>query len=76
MIDNRRKVGFNAPIHALLDPSDPTTRASLLDDSPIFDLVQRDAVIDLLDKDYLPNSENKFLFSFINAKIFLEEFAA
>jgi len=28
----------------------------------------------LLQKNYLENSESKFLFSFVNAKLFLEEF--
>jgi len=28
----------------------------------------------LIDKDYLENSESKFLFYFLNAKIFMEEF--
>jgi asparagine synthase (glutamine-hydrolysing) len=76
VIDSRRKVGFNAPIHALLDPRDPETRAELLGESPIYAHVRREAIEQLLDKEFLPNSESKFLFNFINAKIFLEEFAA
>jgi asparagine synthase (glutamine-hydrolysing) len=76
VLDSRRKVGFNAPIHALLDTRDEETRAMLLDDSPIFELVRRDAIEELLDKSFLPNSENKFVFNFVNSKIFLEEFAS
>lgn len=75
ILDNRRKVGFNAPIAALLDTRDPETRAALLADGPIFELVRRDAVEALLDKELLPNSESKFLFNFVNSKLFLEEFA-
>jgi asparagine synthase (glutamine-hydrolysing) len=74
VLDNRRKVGFNAPINALLDTTDPEVRGAVLDDSPIFDIVRKDAVEELLDKDFLPNSESKFLFSFVNSKLFLEEF--
>ena len=74
ILDNRRKVGFNAPILELVDVNDQPTRNWLLDDSPIFDLLDRTAIKNLIDQDALTNSRSKFLFSFINAKIFLEEF--
>jgi len=74
IVDNRRKVGFNAPIEALLDAREAETRAAVLDDSPIFEIVRKEAIEELLDKDFLPNSESKFLFSFVNSKLFLEEF--
>ena len=45
-------------------------------DSPVFDIIRRDKVARLLGKRDLPNSESKFLFYFVNAKIFLEEFGA
>jgi asparagine synthase (glutamine-hydrolysing) len=76
VIDNPRKVGFNAPIHDLLDTSDARVRDALLDDSPIFDYVRRDRIKALIQRSVLPNSESKFLFYFVSAKIFLEEFAA
>ena len=76
VLDSRRKVGFNAPIHALLDTADPTVRGELLADSPIFDVVRRDAIERLLSRSgELPNSESKFLFYFVCAKLFLEEVA-
>jgi len=75
VIDNPRKVGFNAPILDLLDVADPKVRGALLDDSPIFDLVRRDRIETLIGRASLPNSESKFLFYFLNAKMFLEEFA-
>jgi asparagine synthase (glutamine-hydrolysing) len=75
VIDNPRKVGFNAPILDLLDVADSEVRAALLDHSPIFDVVRRDRIEALIGRRALPNSESKFLFYFINAKIFLEEFA-
>jgi asparagine synthase (glutamine-hydrolysing) len=75
ILDNRRKVGFNAPIHSFLDVNDPQTRASLLADSPVWDHVRRDRIEQLLTKSDLPNSESKFLFYFVCAKLFLEEFA-
>ena len=76
VVESRRKVGFNAPIFSYLDVKDPDTRAQLLDESPIFDHVRRDRIEALIDADFLPNSRSKFLFYFLNSKIFLEEFAA
>jgi asparagine synthase (glutamine-hydrolysing) len=76
VLDSRRKVGFNAPIRALLDTADPAVRAELLADSPIFDVVRREPVEQLLSsREELPNSESKFLFYFVCAKLFLEEVA-
>lgn len=74
VLDNPRKVGFNAPIGSFLDTRDRSVRAELLDASPIFSIVRRDRITDLLDHPgVLPNSESKFLFSFISTKMFLEE---
>jgi asparagine synthase (glutamine-hydrolysing) len=75
-LDNRRKVGFNAPIESLLDADDPQVRAELLEDSPLFDVVRRDKLEQLLDKRNLPNSESKMLFNCLCTKLFLEEVAA
>ena len=75
ILDNRRKVGFNAPIRDFLDVNNPDVRAYLLDDSPIFEHIRRDKITALLDKPELPNSESKFLFYFTSSKLFLEEYA-
>lgn len=76
ILDNRRKVGFNAPILDLLDVNDPEVRRWLLDDSPIFTQVRRKSIAAMLSHRHLPNSESKFLFNFVNCKMFLEEFGA
>jgi len=76
VLDSRRKVGFNAPITAFLDTRDPEVRDALLDRSPIFDHIRRDRIEVLLDKEFLPNSQSKFLFYFLSSKLFLEEFAS
>jgi asparagine synthase (glutamine-hydrolysing) len=73
ILDNRRKVGFNAPIMDLLDPEDRRTREFLLDDSPVFDLVRKDKIEALLKSDDLANSASKFLFYFVNMKMFMDE---
>ena len=74
ILDNYRKVGFNAPILSFLDTRDPDVRACLLDDSPIFDHVRRDKIECLIGETHLPNSKSKFLFYFLCSKMFLEEF--
>ncbi len=76
ILDNRRKVGFNAPIEALLDASDPAVRAEVLAPGPLWEHVRRDRVEALLDKRNLPNSESKLLFNLVCAKLFLEEVAS
>lgn len=76
VLDEPRKVGFNAPIESLLDLDDAGVRTELLADGPIFDVVRRDRVAELLDERGLPNSRSKFLFSFVSSKLFLEEHAA
>ena len=72
VLDNPRKIGFNAPIENLIDFEDVSARSYLLSDSPIFEIVSREAVSDIFQKRGLTNSESKFLFSVINCKIFLE----
>ena len=71
-----RKRGFNASINSLVDRGDAKTRARLLADGPIFDLVRRDAFEDFLDGDMATNSFSKFLFSFTSAKLFLDHHRA
>ncbi|HRB81326.1 MAG TPA: asparagine synthase (glutamine-hydrolyzing) [Nitrospira sp.] len=75
VLNERRKVGFNAPIHAFLDVNDPAVMEWLLEDSPVFDLLKRKKITELLRQPRLANSASKFLFYFVNAKVFLEEFA-
>jgi asparagine synthase (glutamine-hydrolysing) len=73
IVDNPRKVGFNAPIDELLDREDPQIRATLLEDSQIYEYVRRDKIAEFLDLASLPNSRSKFLFNFVSAKLFLDQ---
>ena len=73
VLKSHRKVGFNAPIHGLLDITDRSVKKEILADSPVFDYVKRERIEELLKKPELPNSESKFLFYFLNMKFFLEE---
>ena len=72
VIDNARKIGFNAPIENLLDLNNNDVKNYILSDSPVFDIVNRDFISKFLAKRGLNNSESKFLFSFLSAKLFLE----
>jgi asparagine synthase (glutamine-hydrolysing) len=69
---NRQKQGFNAPLNSVLDLTAPATREWLLDESPIFDLVDRERFSGFIANADERNSHSKFLFNFISAKIFLE----
>ena len=71
---DRRKKGFNASIHSIIDFSDKNSRDYFLSDSPIFDIVRKDKIKNLLNKKWYENSYSKFLFNFINSKIFIEKF--
>ena len=75
VIDNPRKIGFNVPIFEYLDVRNPMVKDELLSDSLIYDIVSKDAIESLLSLGELPNSRSKFLFNFICAKIFLEEYS-
>lgn len=68
----RGKRGFNASIDSLLDRNDSDVVDRLLAPSPIFDVIKREAVEDLLAGDLTDNSFSKFAFSFVSAKLFLE----
>ncbi|MFH1090842.1 MAG: asparagine synthase (glutamine-hydrolyzing) [Pseudomonadota bacterium] len=71
----RVKVGFNAPILSLLDLNDPEVKAYLLDQGPIFEHVRRESIAEIISQQYLSDSESLFLFYFLCAKMFLEEFS-
>jgi len=72
ILNNPRKVGFNAPIREFVDTDDSTVRSAILDDGPIYEYINREMVAKLLSKSKLLNSESKFLFNVINANIFLD----
>lgn len=74
---DRRKKGFNASINSMVDLRAPEVRDYLLDPTAeIFDLVNRERIRGLFDLYPVPNHLSKLLFSFINARIFLERFAS
>jgi asparagine synthase (glutamine-hydrolysing) len=72
IINNPKKVGFNAPIEDLLDINDSDVREFVLDNTQIFDFINKSKVEKLIKKKVLLNSESKFMFNFINVKLFLD----
>tara|TARA_B000000475_G_scaffold105325_2_gene85521 strand:+ start:23301 stop:25121 length:1821 start_codon:yes stop_codon:yes gene_type:complete len=72
---DRRKIGFNASINSLINLNDPQSVDYLLSDSPIFDIIKKEKIEKLVSKKYFENSYKKFMFNFMNTKIFLEKFS-
>ena len=75
ILNEHRKVGFNVPMNSFLDTTSPDVMSIILDKSIIFEHIRREKIESLINKDYLLNSESKFLFNFLNCKLFLEEFS-
>ena len=73
---DRRKKGFNASINSMIDFADADVRGYLLDSSAaVYELVNRKRIVELFNLAPVPNHLSKFLFSFINARVFLEQVA-
>lgn len=72
IMKNPRKQGINAPVTDLVDLGDPGVRECILDNSPFYDLVDRAKVEVFLSDRIALNSESKFLFSLISAKLFVD----
>lgn len=76
IMENPRKQGINAPVTNMIDVTAPEVRCAILDDSPFYDIVDRDKVEAFLGQGASLNSESKFLFSLISAKLFMDRAAA
>ncbi len=76
ILDNPRKQGINAPVTSFVDFAEPSVRERLLDGGPFFDIVDKTRFEALLDSEVSLNSESKFLFSLVAAKLFLDRHAA
>lgn len=74
VLNTRRKVGFNVPVSSFLDVNDGAIQRELLAGGPILRFVRREALAALLSSGARSDSESKFLFSVVSAKMFLEEF--
>lgn len=68
----KQKFGFNAPITSLLDRTDDDVRDFLLFDSPLFDIVRRDRIEEILKPDTPLSGLDNFLFCFASARLFYD----
>ena len=73
ILNNDRKVGFNASLEELVDFSSPEIMRFFKEDSLIYEIVNKEQILKLISKKNFSNSYSKFLFNFINAKIFLDQ---
>lgn len=69
---DRRKKGFNASVDSFIDLDDAATMDYLsAKDARVFDIVNREKMVSLLKHHSADNSYSKFIFNFINLRIFL-----
>ncbi|MTI10573.1 asparagine synthase (glutamine-hydrolyzing) [Curvivirga aplysinae] len=76
ILTNPRKQGINAPVTSFVDFTDDEVQEAILDDSLVYDIIQKDKVEKLLNSTLELNSESKFLFSIISTKLFLDSHLA
>ncbi len=69
------KKGFNASILSLFDFENSEQRDAILTDGPIYEIVDREKIAAAMKMKKFPNSYAKFLFNFVNARIFLDHFS-
>ncbi len=75
LLDNRRKMGFNAPLFDLLDRRNNSVREKLLDRGPMDELIDRAAIERMMAMPEPDHATNLFLFYVLSARTFLEEFS-
>ena len=68
---DRKKKGFNSDISSVFNFQ--RDKDYILADSPIFEIIKKNKIERLLKRKELPNSYGKFIFNFINVKLFLEK---
>lgn len=72
---DRRKRGFNASINSLFEEKKTINEEFLFSDSEIFEILNKDKIKNYLAENSLyENSDKKFIFNFINCKIFMDSF--
>ena len=70
---DRNKIGFNASIKSIFDFADRDFKSEILNQkSDIFEIFNYKKFKKIFDKDISRNHYSKFFFSFINAKLFLD----
>ena len=72
ILKQRRKIGFNLSISELINFKNKKNLEFILDKSDIFEIISKKEIEKFVKKKSFLNSESKFLFNFLNAKLFLE----
>ena len=72
---DRQKKGFNAAIESVFALNDSSWREMLLDQSPLFEIVDRTKLETLTSNAHFTNSWSKFIFSVVSAKLFVDSYA-
>ena len=65
----RRKTGFNSSLFEVANIESESLREAILDRTSFYEIIDRDKVESFLKKDLSLNSDSKFLFNLINAKL-------
>ena len=75
VILDKKKIGFNSSINDVFDLKNKYILKQILDkNSPIFDFIKYDEFKKIINQKKYENYLSKFIFSFINANIFLQKF--
>ncbi len=74
VINNPRKVGFNIPIDQYLDLNSESTFSWFKKENPADIIIDKKKLIPLLTKKNITNSESKFIFNYINVRLFMENY--
>ena len=69
---DKRKIGFNVSIKNVFNFNHRRTIENFMDNTKIFEIYRKDDIFKLLKKKEITESEQKFLFNFINLKFFFE----
>ncbi len=72
VLKERRKMGFNMSLNKIFDFK--KNEKWIFNASPVWDYYKKEKIKALMDKNNFDGEENKFLWGFLNTKIFLEEF--
>ena len=75
VILNKKKIGFNSSINDIFDLRNKYILKQILNkNSPIFEFIKYDKFKKIIHQKKYENYLSKFIFSFINANIFLQKF--
>ena len=74
VINNYEKIGFNISVEKLINFKSRKIREFILKKSNIYKIVDKNKVLDVLNDKAMISKYSVFLFKFINAKIFIDNF--